>query len=72
VFFTELNPIVQELAQQPLAFLGGFFSGVFRLSLEDEPVNGWLKKQGVTEVSSGTSTSYGNGKSSGPQSIDIE
>jgi hypothetical protein len=72
VFFTELNPILQELAQQPLAFLGGFFSGVFRLSLEDEPVNGWLKKQGVTDVSSSTGNTYSKGNGSGPQSIDIE
>jgi hypothetical protein len=72
MFFTELNPILQELAQQPLAFLGGFFSGAFRLSLEDEPVNGWLKKQGVTDVSASTGNTYGKGNGGGPQSIDIE
>ncbi|PSB03808.1 hypothetical protein [Merismopedia glauca] len=71
MFLTELNPIVQELAQQPLAFFGGFFSGIFRLSLEDEPVNSWLQKQGVTQVSSSHNSS-GNGKNTGPQSIDIE
>jgi hypothetical protein len=72
MFLTELNPILQELTKQPVAFLGGFFSGVFRLSLADEPVNSWLQKQGVTDVASAPNSNSGNGKSGGPQSIDIE
>lgn len=72
MFLTELNPIVQELVQQPLAFLGGFFSGACRLSLQDEPVNSWLKKQGMTDFSASTDSGNGNARSNAPQSIDIE
>jgi len=38
MFLDELTPIVKELFQQPVAFLGGFCSGVFRLNLSDDPV----------------------------------
>lgn len=71
MFLDELTPLVRELTQEPLAFLGGFFSGVFRLSLADDPVKSWLDRQvGVaTPTDSFGST---NGKSSGPQSIAID
>ncbi|HEY9610810.1 hypothetical protein [Allocoleopsis sp.] len=72
MFLDELSPIVKELTQQPVAFLGGFFSGVFRLNLADDPVKSWLDQQtGSTTYTSATSGSE-NGKTSGPQSISIE
>lgn len=72
MFLDELSPVVKELSQHPMAFLGGFFSGVFRLNLYDDPVRSWLDRQtGTTTYSSPTSNSE-NGKSSGPQSISID
>jgi hypothetical protein len=72
MFFDELTPILKELTQQPVAFCGGFFSGVFRLNLADEPVKTWLDEQtGSTGYHSATGSSE-NGSSRGPQSISIE
>jgi hypothetical protein len=72
MFLDELTPLVKELTQQPVAFLGGFFSGVFRLNLADDPVKSWLDQQtGSTPYTSASSGSE-NGKTSGPQSISIE
>lgn len=72
MFLDELSPIFKELTQQPVAFLGGFFSGVFRLNLADDPVKSWLDEQaGATGYTSATSGSE-NGKTSGPQSISID
>ncbi|WP_017659849.1 hypothetical protein [Baaleninema simplex] len=74
MFFDELQPFVKEFASEPIAFLGGFVSGVLRLDLSEEPVKSWL---GDTMVSSDASSSDSNGddnngSSSGPQSITIE
>ena len=70
MFLDELNPIIKELIQQPIAFLGGFCSGVLRLNLSDDPVQTWLQKQtGSTYTVTNTTD---NGKSNGPQSISIE
>ena len=66
----ELTPVFKELTQQPIAFLGGFFSGLLRLNLADDPVKSWLDKQ--AGVAPTPSTEVHNGKSSGPQSISIE
>jgi hypothetical protein len=72
MFLDELSPILKELTQQPVVFLGGFFSGVFRLNLADDPVKSWLDQQtGSTTYTSATSGSE-NGKTNGPQSISIE
>ncbi len=71
MFLDELTPIFKEFTQQPVAFLGGFFSGVFRLNLSDDPVKSWLDQQSGT-VSSAATTSTENGKTSGPQSISID
>lgn len=67
MFFDELTPIFKELTQQPVAFMGGLFSGLLRLNLSDDPIKSWLDKQ------SGASayTAIQNGKS-GPQSISID
>jgi hypothetical protein len=70
VFADELSPIIQELARQPVAFLGGFFSGLFRLNLADDPVKSWLDQQ--AGVSASTSTNDNNNGKSGPQSISID
>lgn len=71
MFIDELMPILKELSQQPISFMGGFFSGVFRLNLAEDPVKSWLDKQsGATAYSS--TTDANNGKSRGPQSISID
>lgn len=71
MFLDELMPVMKELTQQPIAFLGGFFSGLFRLNLADDPVKSWLDQQVGTSTASATSE-VNNGKSSGPQSISID
>ncbi|MBD1805734.1 MAG: hypothetical protein KME25_08925 [Symplocastrum torsivum CPER-KK1] len=72
MFLTELTPILKELTQQPVAFLGGFFSGVFRLNLSDDPVKSWLDQQAGVSSYTATTTSSDNGKTTGPQSISID
>jgi hypothetical protein len=69
MFLEELTPLAQEFVQQPIAFMGGLFAGAFRLNLAEEPLRGWLEKQGAT-VSPSASDS--NGRNGGPQSIAIE
>jgi hypothetical protein len=71
MFFDELTPVLKELAGHPIAFLGGFVSGVLRLNLADDPVKSWLDQQGGASSYSVSSTSS-NGKNGGPQSISIE
>lgn len=70
MFVDELTPFVQELARQPVAFCGGFFSGLFRLNLAEDPVRSWLDKQGANPANSNNSSVPSATK--GPQSIDIE
>jgi hypothetical protein len=71
MFLDELSPIFQELTRQPLAFMGGFVSGLLRLNLSDDPVRSWLNRQsGITDDI--TTTPVQNGKASGPQSIQID
>ncbi|MGK7872074.1 MAG: hypothetical protein AB4426_01780 [Xenococcaceae cyanobacterium] len=67
MFLDELKPIIKELTQQPVAFMGGFFSGVFRLKLSENPLKSWLEQQGVTTFYTDIPD---NG--SGPQSISID
>lgn len=69
MFVDELTPFVRELARQPVAFCGGFFSGLFRLDLSEDPVKTWLNKQGATPTA-GASANTPDPK--GPQSIDID
>ncbi|MGI0489300.1 hypothetical protein ACN4EK_28130 [Pantanalinema rosaneae CENA516] len=71
MFLDELTPLVKELAQQPIAFMGGLFSGLLRLNLADDPVKSWLDRQSGTSVYS-TDSEVNNGKSQGPQSITID
>ncbi|MFM1842032.1 MAG: hypothetical protein RLZZ490_768 [Cyanobacteriota bacterium] len=52
MFLEEFKPVAQEFCKQPVAFAGGFVSGVLRLKLTDDPLKSWLQKQGVTNFSS--------------------
>ncbi|NJM95649.1 MAG: hypothetical protein HC792_05540 [Acaryochloridaceae cyanobacterium CSU_5_19] len=71
MFLNELSPLFQELVNKPLAFLGGFASGLLRLNLAEEPVKSWLdQKLGPPEDGSNFPPSPPSG--SGPQSITIE
>ncbi len=70
MFINELSPIFREFTQHPVSFVGGFFSGVLRLNLADDPVKSWLDKQ--IRSNSYTSTDANNGKATGPQQISIE
>lgn len=72
MFLDELSPIFKELTQQPVALLGGFFSGIFRLNLADDPVKSWLDQQAGATGYTASSYSSENGKTSGPQSISID
>ena len=68
MFVNELQPLAQELIGQPVAFVGGFVSGVLRLNLSDSPLKDWLEKQGID-------TNVANSRSDdddSPQSITIE
>lgn len=71
MFFDELTPVLKELAQQPVAFLGGLVSGLLRLNLHDDPVKRWLDEQAGESVYT-PPTPSNNGKSNGPQSISID
>ncbi|OUC14731.1 MAG: hypothetical protein B0A82_10380 [Alkalinema sp. CACIAM 70d] len=68
MFLTELSPLVKELTQQPIAFMGGFVSGLLKLNLNDDPIKSWLVKQGIDP----TMTVPTNAPSTGPQSISID
>ncbi|MEO0540480.1 MAG: hypothetical protein AAFZ80_06405 [Cyanobacteria bacterium P01_A01_bin.105] len=68
MFLDELTPIVQTLVRQPIAFLGGFASGVLRLDLSEDPVKSWLEKQPGGAASADTPPTSPNG----PQSISID
>lgn len=71
MFVTELTPIFKQLAQHPVSFLGGFFSGILRLNLSDEPASSWMNQQLGTAYTS-AKTQNQNGKTTGPQSISID
>lgn len=68
MFMDELTPILKELTKQPLAFLGGFCSGILGLSIHEDPLKSWLAKQ----VDPESEASFPAGGSTGPQSISIE
>jgi hypothetical protein len=72
MFLDELTPIFKQLIQQPVGFMGGFFSGVFRLNLSDDPIKSWLDEQTGSTGYTATASGRDNGKTSGPQSITIE
>jgi hypothetical protein len=71
MFVQELSPIFQEFVQKPVAFMGGFASGLLRLNLSEDPVRSWLDRtMGVSVSSSNAADSPNN--DSGPKSIDID
>ena len=72
MFLDELTPVFKELTQQPTAFLGGFFSGILRLNLNEDPVKSWLEKNGASPEETTPPEEENNDNSSGPQSITIE
>ena len=69
MFITELQPILKELVHQPLAFAGGFVSGLLRVKLTEDPLKSWLEKQGVTDFSSQDMDRSNNNR---PQTISID
>lgn len=71
MFLDELSPFLQELTRQPVAFVGGFVSGVLRLNLDEDPVKSWLNQQNV-KVDSHDDFSNNSGTASGPQKISID
>ena len=70
MFLTELSPAFQKFIQQPIAFAGGFASGIFQLKLNEEPLSKWLQEQGYNP--SVNSTVIISNSSKKPQSIDID
>ena len=72
MFLDELNPLFQELIQKPLAFTGGFVSGVFKLNPETDPLMGWISQTTGLDFSDPTSSDSSKDDNSGPQTIDIE
>jgi hypothetical protein len=72
MFMDELSPIFQQLTKHPVSFMGGFFSGVLRLNLQDDPVKSWLDKQISSSASTIPTPEAHNGKANGPQQIAIE
>ena len=69
MFLDELQPILKEILQQPLAFAGGLVSGTLKLKLSQDPLKSWLQEQGMTDFTY-TENSKDNG--SGPQTISID
>lgn len=69
MFLQELSPLFREFVQKPIAFTGGFVSGLLRLNPNDDPLRSWLHKE-MGKPSNSDMPPPNNG--SGPQSIDIE
>ncbi|MFN9176289.1 MAG: hypothetical protein ACK58N_17755 [Synechocystis sp.] len=69
MFFEEFKPIAKEFCKQPIAFAGGFVSGVLHLKLTDDPLKSWLQKQGVTDFSRADLHANDNDR---PQTISID
>ena len=71
MFLSELTPALQKLIQQPIAFTGGFVSGILQLKLNEEPLSQWLEQQGYNPNSINLNNSATSNNSK-PQSIDID
>lgn len=67
----ELKPIVEGFTREPIAFLGGLFSGLLKLNLYDDPVKSWLDQQGASTPRASTPSNDKN-NGDGPQSITID
>jgi len=70
MFLDELTPVFRELVGYPVAFLGGFVSGLLRVNLSEDPVRSWLDHQSGSRSATAPNGTT-NGKS-GPQSISID
>ncbi len=70
MFLDELAPFLQEIARQPVAFVGGFVSGMLRLDLTEDPVKSWLNNQDVTVADA--ATTHNADSNGGPQKISID
>jgi hypothetical protein len=68
----ELSPIFRALADHPLPFIGGFCSGLFRLSANEDPVKQWLVEQFAKGSQSVTSYDRPSSNGKGPQAIAID
>lgn len=66
-----MNIIISEFLNNPVAFCGGFISGVLRWDLSQEPLKSWLENQGVY-VQPNASSQTGSGTTSGPKNIKID
>ncbi|MGK7930323.1 MAG: hypothetical protein AB4041_02660 [Microcystaceae cyanobacterium] len=69
MFLDELQPIVKEFLQQPLAFSNGFVSGLLKLKFSEDPLKSWLEEQGVSNFNYKDDDNDNGG---GPQSISID
>ncbi|BAY85358.1 hypothetical protein NIES267_48580 [Calothrix parasitica NIES-267] len=72
MFLEELLPLFKEFTQHPASFMGGFVSGVLRLSLADDPVKSWLGQQTNTSTTTFPTSTNGTHNGSGPQTISID
>jgi hypothetical protein len=72
MFLDELIPVVKEWIEQPIAFTGGFVSGLLRLNLNEDPIKSWLDDRAGATAAETPAAEDSNGKSSGPQSISID
>lgn len=70
MFLEELMPLFKEFTQHPASFMGGFASGILRLSLTDDPVKSWLAQQ--TNTTNFSTSSNGTRNGNGPQRISID
>jgi hypothetical protein len=70
MFFEEVQPFIQELLAEPVAFFGGFASGVLGVDLAQDPVKTWLDKQTGTNSSDDDQTPPS--PPTGPQAISID
>lgn len=62
MFLEELTPILGQLTQHPVSFMGGFVTGLLRLNLSEDPVRSWLDQQLGASVYTSTTTQVDNGK----------
>ena len=73
MFSNDLSPLIEEFVYKPVAFMGGFVSGVLQLNLADDPVKSWLDQEIKSTDSTPPSSGFdGRNNGSGPQSIDID
>jgi len=70
MFFDEIQPLLKELLAEPVAFFGGFASGVLRVDLAQDPVKTWIDQQ--NGVASSDDDQTPPAPPSGPQAISID